>query len=90
MELTKDFKDALQTRTKAMQEQDARRSKYSRASPTAYQPIGNYDPELGGHRSRLPHYMLMVSSITFSRFCKGATKDTAPRGRPPAEFDGEG
>lgn len=48
MELTKDFKDALQTRTKAMQEQDARRSKYSRASPTAYQPIGNYDPELGG------------------------------------------
>ena len=48
MELTKDFKDALQTRTKAMQEQDARRSKYSRASSTAYQPIGNYDPELGG------------------------------------------
>jgi syntaxin 5 len=48
MELTKDFKDALQSRTKAMQEQDARRSKYSRASPTAYQPIGNYDPELGG------------------------------------------
>merc|ERR1712176_541205 len=57
LEVTKDFKDALEDRTKALEQQDKRRQMYSAGQGAAANPFANKqhrpsgnsdDPELGG------------------------------------------